>query len=245
MVSPHANIIPNKLLCASGSKYDTIVNNGGVFMHVLDIFVLVVMLFCIFQGYRKGFLYKLIELVSLVVSVILAWNLRKPMSKIFNFSFLFQFDLGHEILNGAVTMLFTHIICFVILFVVFQILFIVLKVMSKMFKKVPIVSGVNAIAGALLGALQGFLVLCLVCIGLSLSVDNQAHIEASTLRYVKMVEEPIFEFMQNDIERFAVTMDSLSKGNKLSDEQKETIYQWLLELQIEEGTAENILNTLR
>ena len=51
--------------------------------------------------------------------------------------------------------------------------------------------------------------------------------------------------MQNDIERFAVTMDSLSKGNKLSDEQKETIYQWLLELQIEEGTAENILNTLR
>ena len=117
--------------------------------------------------------------------------------------------------------------------------------MSKMFKKVPIVSGVNAIAGALLGALQGFLVLCLVCIGLSLSVDNQAHIEASTLRYVKMVEEPIFEFMQNDIERFAVTMDSLSKGNKLSDEQKETIYQWLLELQIEEGTAENILNTLR
>ena len=103
------NIIPNKLLCASGSKYDTIVNNGGVFMHILDILVLVVMLFCIFQGYRKGFLYKLIELVSLVVSVILAWNLSKPMSKIFNFSFLFQFDLGHEVLNGAVTMLFTRV----------------------------------------------------------------------------------------------------------------------------------------
>ena len=214
-------------------------------MHVLDIFVIVVLLFCIFQGYRKGFLYKLIELVSLVLSVILAWNLSKPMSKIFNLSFLFQFDLGHEVLNGAVTMLFTHIICFVILFVVFQILFMVLKVMSKMFKKVPIISGVNAIAGALLGALQGLFILCLCCIGLSLSVENQAHIEASSLRYVKMIEEPIFDFMKADIERFAITMDSLSKGNELSDEQKQVVYQWLLELKIEEGTAENIINTLR
>lgn len=214
-------------------------------MHVLDIIVIVVLLLCTYFGYRKGFLYKLLELISLVVSVMGAWYLSEPLSKIFNFSNIYQFDLGHEVLNGAVTMLVTHIICFIILFVLFQIAFFAFKLAAKIFAKVPVVSGINAMLGACLGALQGLFILCLLCIGLSMNVDYKPFVEETSLRFINMVQEPVFNFMKEDIERFAVTMDSISNSDGLSDEQKNIIYDWLLELKIEEGTAEDIIHTLR
>lgn len=214
-------------------------------MQVIDIIVLVIMLFCIIRGYQKGFLYKFIEIISFIASIGLAWYLSEPMSKIFNFSWFFQFDLGNEMLNGAVTMLFTHIICFIILFVLFLILFFVLKMVSKSFVKIPVLSGTNKLLGALLGAFQAFLILSVICLGLSLKVENQQLIENSSLRYVQMLGKPIFSFMEKDIERFAVTMESISIEEGLNKEQIDIIYQWLIELNVEEGTAENIIHSLR
>lgn len=214
-------------------------------MHVIDFVALAIVLFCIIRGYQKGFLYKAIQIVSLVASLYLAWYLSEPLSKLFNFSSIFQFDFGHEVLNGAVTMLFTHIFCFIVIFIILQVLFLVLKLASKVFTKIPVVSGVNAVAGAVLGAVQGFLILCLLCIGLSLNSDFKGVIENSTLRYVQVVNDHVLSFMNEDIERFAISMDSLTKGEVLNEEEITTIYEWLLDLEIEEGTAEEIINTLR
>lgn len=215
-------------------------------MNLMDIVVIAIMLYCVVRGYLKGFAYKFIEIISLIASLMLAWFLSKPMSNFFNLSWLFQFDLGNELLNGAITMLFAHVICFIILFVLFQIIFFVGKyLISKILHKIPVLSSTDKLAGAAVGFVQGFLILCIICLGLSLSVHNKEVIEETSLRYVHMIGKPFFAGIEDDLECLAILMDSIKNQTSLSEEQKQVIFEWLIDFDVEEGTAESIIQSLR
>lgn len=128
---------------------------------VINVLIILFLAFSLFNGYRKGFLFQVLNLLTFLIVFCLAFIFSKEFSKIFNFVDLHpsqKLKLSLSLLE--IDKKINIVIWFIILFVVGLI---VLGIIKRLFKKLtsnlPIINGIDRTFGMILSLVFALFIL--------------------------------------------------------------------------------------
>lgn len=195
----------------------------------VNLLVLAVFVFCIARGWKKGVVRSVLSLVSLFLSIWLAWKTKD----IFSTEFMILPDKG---LKGtelfgmdAVYSFFNQIAWFLILFVIFRILFFILDRILKRLHEIGGIRQISEVLGGIFGGIQAVLWCLVFCVVLStpLFVNGSLAVDGTALGLIRDVAGNT----GSEIAVPAVTGGAFSATQnateKLSRKETDAIEQWL------------------
>lgn len=182
--------------------------------------VLIAMLaLLVFQGYRKGFLNKLLSSVSFLVIVLVGWNLAPAFSTVFKIlprSFAPYQDTPLADFFYAYT---NQILIFVVIVVLASIVIFLLKPITEIFTSVPGISFVNATLGAFFGVVEMtlFSFVLLFVLHSPIIQNGQEVIDQTFFKQINHLQERVFTIGSDVMMEFDVLSDSMdNEVNALS-----------------------------
>ena len=135
-------------------------------MNILDIIIIILILLNVYDGFRKGAVNSVVTLVGTVISFVLAFYLKTPVS-IFMYEHLPFFSIGGvfeniTVINILIYEILSFIITLLILLLLIKILARVTGLIDKVLSKLILMGLPSKILGALVGLVQGYLFVFLI-----------------------------------------------------------------------------------
>ena len=164
-------------------------------MNIIDGVIILILIIGAIIGFKRGLLPELVSLVSFILTVILAFILKNPLSEFLFTKLPFFKFVG--VLKGVtiVNILLYEVIAFVI---VRGVLWIVVKVVSYLFKiiekllNVTIIYGpVSKICGMVLGIVENYILVFIILYIVSLPFFNINLLRGSKLREPILYKTPV------------------------------------------------------
>lgn len=184
-------------------------------MNIVDILIIIIIVFGALLGFKRGVFRQLVSAVGFILSVVLAFLFKNPLSKLL-YTHLPFFSFG-GILKGApvLNIILYEIIAFLIMLAIFSLIVQIIKMVTKLIElvlKLTIVLSIpSKILGAVVGAVQYFVVVFITLYILSLPVISFDAIKDSKLKDKILGSTPILSsFVDKSVsifEEFEVLKD--------------------------------------
>lgn len=181
--------------------------------------LVVLLVLAVLQGYRKGFLSKLLSCFSFVIVVILAWQLAPVFSKVFKLLPQSYAPYQDTPLADFFYTYTNQILLFVVIVIVASVVLFVLKPIALIFQKLPLISSVNALFGALFGVVE----MALLCFAMLFVlhtpiIKNGNEIIENTFFYqIENLQNNVFKFASSLLEDFDFMSESMIDQNNVSE----------------------------
>ena len=131
-------------------------------MNILDAVIIIFLIVGILAGFRRGFIKQCVLLVGLVVTIVLAFNLRIPVSTFlykhlpfFSFGGIFK---GVSVLNILLYEVIAFLIVFSILYLILRIILKISGLIEGILKATIILGFFSKIAGGIVGFIEGYII---------------------------------------------------------------------------------------
>lgn len=203
-------------------------NNAGT---IINIGLILILLFLMYKGYKKGFITQVVGLFSLLASAIVAWVLYVPFGKMFKIipktMVPFQKTNLHEFFYIKVNSMLWFIIIFIIVFIIIKFVTKILDLISK----APFINLINRILGVAFSLINFILIAWLLIFGLStpLFTNGDEVIENSLLKYNKPILEKLDSvIINNPIEQLQATQQIIKMPNQADEEDILNMQKWLV-----------------
>ena len=196
------------------------------FIIYIDGFLLIVLLFCIYRGYKRGLMLQLMGLVTTIVSVIIAWIFSDVAAEIFP---IISYDTsGIRDIDAFISNYASRLVWLFILFVLIRVALMVLTPIASLISKMPLIKQVNSFVGAIFGVFQFvvYMILLVFFLGLPLVTNGKDIIENSKLSLIETHVFPVVESVHNQFNDDAL-IQSLVRNKGLSSTQKRDIVELL------------------
>lgn len=208
----------------------------------MNILILVIIAFFTIRAFYKGFLILFLETVSLIVALILAGLLAKPLALALPLYFVDEVLLSLPIIGELFSVQINTFIWFIILFISISIVLWLLRPVFHVVGKIPVIKGINRILGLGFGLIQSLVLLWILSLILltPLFKNGQDVIQNSALKYYDQVTSIIV--INSDFKEL-----SLIKGftnGSINDEDRVAISEWLDESNIESPEKEVVYKIL-
>lgn len=199
----------------------------SLFMWINPLIIGLGLLFLYF-GYKQGFLLQLYQLLSMFVSLFLAWLLSAPFANLFT---LYQVDLGDlsgSPVEAALNRQINTVLWFIIIFIVVSILIALFRPIVKAIGKLPIISTVNGFFGLVFGFVRYWIWMLILLLILSFPLISNGNdvVEQTWLRYIKEANGVILQMVMEPFEENEALQQWFSNG-ELSEEQEFSLRKWL------------------
>lgn len=202
-------------------------------------------LFLLYTGYKKGFLFKVISLLSFFFMGMLSWWLSSFLQDGFDlypksytlFAGTFLEDLVYASLN--------RFVWFICLFVISEIGVFIVRRFLKIIDNLPVISSFNRYAGMVLGALQGLcicLIAYLIC-QLPFWKGASEIADQSLLRFSEPIAEQLLSYIELPMKELQ-TMFTAS-GDELSSVDLQTLQEWLQSQNIDDDQIQVVIEALQ
>lgn len=182
---------------------------------MLDLIIIILVILGAFIGCKRGFTTELVSIGGFIISLILAFILKNPISA-FLYDKLPFFSFG-GVLKGvtALNILLYEIIAFLIALFILTIILKLLKIFTKIFESflnATIILGIpSKILGGILGALEWLIISFIILFVLSLPIFNNKFV----------FESKIYDGMLKISNKFNKELDNTYKVFKEFDELKD------------------------
>ena len=145
---------------------------------IFDIAVIAVYLLCMISAYRKGFIFELVSLVSLIVSIFAGFVLAPVLADKYPLVSLSQAGYTAMMLEPYID----TVLYFVIVFVILRIVYFLLSPIFKSISKIPFLGFFNRILGILMGFINATITIAILSTLLLLPIfDNGLEVRNKTL----------------------------------------------------------------
>ena len=168
--------------------------------YTIDIVCAALILIFTLIGARKGAIRSVIGLCSTVLSLVAAYYLAVPFSKLLN-DWFSVFEKGSETIWIAVSGILVFVLCKIILDLIG-------KLLTKLADSVKAVGALNTLLGAVIGFVKGAILICAVLAVISLLPDSmsfatkaQEAIDNTFFVHVIRDHNPLLAWMRKILER--------------------------------------------
>lgn len=168
--------------------------------YTIDIVCAALILIFTLIGARKGAIRSVIGLCSTVLSLVAAYYLAVPFSKLLN-DWFSVFEKGSETIWIAVSGILVFVLCKIILDLIG-------KLLTKLADSVKAVGALNTLLGAVIGFVKGAILICAVLAVISLLPDSmsfatkaQEAIDNTFFVHVIRDHNPLLAWMSKILER--------------------------------------------
>lgn len=195
-------------------------------MNIVDLIIIIFILFGAALGFKRGFTKSLVSALGFVVTIVLAFLLKNPVSVMLyeNLPF-FKFGgvlKGVTVLNIALYEILAFVIVLAILGVVLKVLMLATSIFEKVLNATIILGIPSKILGAVVGVVEFFVISFAALYALSLPVFNLNILNESELKEKILNNTPILSsFVDNSmqvIEEFTSIKDKYNDNNSNAEE---------------------------
>lgn len=214
---------------------------------IVNLISLAILIVFMISGYKRGFVLKVIGILSFFLVGFLAWQLSSYISQYILIYPKDSIPLMGTIVEDMVYGTMNRITIFVLLFVVLQILVVVLRKALHIVHHIPVVSTLNRFLGCLFGSIEGFFVLFLVALVLQLPFIEHGNqiVSKSYLRYYEPIAKVALFYIKEPITQIQQLTKGLGDKQSISSEDVNKLQQWLLEQDISKENVDEVVSHLR
>lgn len=211
----------------------------------IDLALIIIAIFALIDGYMHGFMLMLLNVLSLVAALFLAWTLSPAIASVLPLYPRSASDYAGSIgdliytkLNGG--------LWFIIIFIVVMLLSILLRPFIKLVGKVPVIKITNKILGAVFGLLLTAFWLLVLTFVLStpLFTNGRDAIEASWLEPFSETGNQVLGNVSSQLSDNVLVQRILS-GQPLTQNELDDISEWLVKNNIDQQSIDEFINQIR
>lgn len=193
-------------------------------MNILDIVIILLLLLSLISGIKRGVLKEAVMLIGIVIIYIISFYLKDSVGlllcKILPF---FKFN-GIVALNILIYQLIGFILIASILFSIYNLILKLTGIVQKIVDLTIILTIPSKILGAMLGFVEGYIIIFMVLLTLSIPLGNTEIFTSSNLSEKILRNTPILSGSFNDINHLVLDIcnvtDNISKEEKNSTNTK-------------------------
>lgn len=195
----------------------------------ISAFIVLIYLVMMFIGYKKGFLFEVVNLLYTALALALAWFASPVLAKSFPIITISEVSDELKILlkyaNLDINYIVNTIAYFLIVFLVLKVLYIFISLLVKSFNKIPVIGKFNQILGALFGVLNATLIVLSLSMLLSLPIiKNGNEIKEKTiLKYVNNYSDMALKYLT---EKITINSSDINSDFNV-DELRNEFQKWL------------------
>lgn len=207
----------------------------------LNFVFIVWFLISVAQGYKKGLLLQIVDLVGTFVALFAAWVFAPVFVRLFEF--VKAPGSGLISIDQIITLQVNRLIWFLILFVIARLLLLLITPFVSAVSKIPLVKQVNSAIGGVFSIILFAVKLLILTFFLSFPVisNGQDIIDGTALKPLVEITQPILiDFDLKITENEAI--QNLMSNKQLNEEQEIVIAEWLSEKGVNENDIKEFLN---
>lgn len=206
---------------------------------VLSIFCLVMVVLSIVRGYKDGFVLKALELISLFLSIPIAWWLANLLSE--KIKLVSNGIQTNTVLDSMINGMVNKVVLFIIMFIILRIVIMLCRPLFRKCNRIPLIGLANRLTGLVLGTLQSFLVLVIISLLIStpLFTNGEEVLEKTNLIYVWRLTNNVVS--SNDMNLLNTIQKWEDSEQELVDEDYQNIKEWMQKQQFTAQEQEDII----
>ena len=211
------------------------------YVYLINPLLVLLFLFVIYRGYKRGLILQVVDLVGTVVSLFAGWLFSEPLSRalpIFK-----NAGIGINSIDEAISHQLNRLIWILIIFTIIRLLLLLVTPLASAISKVPVIKQVNSSVGGIFSIVMFAVKIFILTFLLSLPlVKNGSEIvEKSWLSYVEPLSEPVFESLDETLKANDALQSILMK-QELSEKQNQDMLDWLQSQNFTRNEIEEFLN---
>ncbi|MDD3923768.1 MAG: CvpA family protein [Erysipelotrichaceae bacterium] len=205
----------------------------------INIALVVFLVIALIVGYIKGFLLQVVQALTVIVAIVLAWLLSPTLASTIKiwpvdltpFQDTVLSDLFYEKINAS--------IWFIIIFVIVVILMLLLRPIVKAIGKIPVLKQVNKLMGMVFSLLiYGFYILIVIFIlNTPLFTNGATIVEDTWLKPAKEFATTTFGFIEKPLLESEKLQNLIANRDNLSPDDFAFLSDWLKQQGIDESTV--------
>lgn len=197
----------------------------------------------LYRGYKRGFLLQLLDSVTTLVALFVAWLFSSPFASAFPW-FYSSSGVGITSIDAAIAQQVNRMAWIVIIFIVIRLVLMVLSPIASLVSKMPLIKQVNSSIGGVASIFFFGIKLVLLCLFLTFPVvkNGQQVIDNSVLKYVEQFSVPVFEMIDQTVSS-NIGIQNILNHKELSPEQQEEVVAWLRSLNFSTSEIMEYLNS--
>lgn len=212
-------------------------------MNIIDALIIVCLIIGLIVGFRRGLIKQTVLLVGLVLSVIISFKLRAPISTFmynnlpfFSFSGLFK---GVSIINILLYEVIAFLIIFSIIYLVLRILLKISGLIEKILRITVILGIFSRICGAIVGLIESYIIIFVFLFVSSQPFINVKEINDSKYANKILDSTPV---MSDYIKNTRIVINEIYDLTKIYNEDKDEFNEQAIALFIKYDiiTTENV-----
>lgn len=213
----------------------------------LNVFIVVFFLFCLYSGYKQGFLLKAIGCIGFVAIGFISWFLAPYIS---NYVALFPKSLA-PLQDTIVASLFynqLNTMCiFALLFIALSVLIMFLKPLLKTVRHIPILAQINHFLGLLFGCIQALIIISIICVlcHTPLIANGDSVVENSFLKPISQVSDTLLFFANDYFSQLESVQKLLRPSDSLDRQDWEEVSSWLASQNVSQEDIERFIQSIR
>lgn len=217
------------------------------FEMVINVMALIILIICVWKGYKDGFALSLYDLVSFVLILFIAYSVAISLASVLPLvpqSVLTQLTIANNelldmMINVALFYLINLLVWFLILFIGLKVLSLLLRQVLKAFKNIPLLGKCNQYLGVFFGIIKTYLLILLMGWVFSLPVftNGTAKVNASVIAPINNISKEVFTSLNKAYDLSSIikkSSESMSEFAQLSQEQIDQLIQEAVNLFVEE-----------
>jgi uncharacterized membrane protein required for colicin V production len=201
---------------------------------VINIALIVIVIFVLINGYRKGFLWECVRILGIIASIFIAWILSPGIAAMINLYPRKWVPFSGTEMGTLIYAKLNSILWFIVILVICLILLIIIRPLFKAITEIPVMKQVNGTLGALFALLPMFFYMLIVIYLLNtpLVTNGKDIINGSYLRYVQMSGEKLIAGISSSFGENVAVQKMLSDPLSLTNEDLDSIISWLQRSQL-------------
>ncbi len=217
------------------------------FEMIINVMALIILIICVWKGYKDGFALSLYDLVSFVLILFIAYSVAISLASVLPLvpqSVLTQLTIANNelldmMINVALFYLINLLVWFLILFIGLKVLSLLLRQVLKAFKNIPLLGKCNQYLGVFFGIIKTYLLILLMGWVFSLPVftNGTAMVNASVIAPINNISKEVFTSLNKAYDLSSIikkSSESMSEFAQLSQEQIDQLIQEAANLFVEE-----------
>lgn len=193
-------------------------------MNILDIVIILLLLLSLISGIKRGVLKEAVMLIGIVIIYIISFYLKDSVGLLLCKTLPFFKFNGIVALNILIYQLIGFILIASILFSIYNLILKLTGIVQKIVDLTIILTIPSKILGAMLGFVEGYIIIFMVLLTLSIPLGNTKIFTSSNLSERILRNTPILSGSFNDINHLVLDIcnvtDNISKEEKNSTNTK-------------------------
>lgn len=205
--------------------------NSNWYLYI-NIGIVVFVAFLIFNGLRKGFVLQVVDLLSLLIALVVAFLFAPTMATAFS---IINVEKGGNVIDLLTNQFMNMAIWFVLLVIGIKLVLLLIRPLIKFVTKLPLVHSVNKVLGAIFGFLVSLIWIVILTTFLSTPVfrNGKDVIENTILQPLGEVAEITSTFLKNQLAQSKIVKNWVEDLMQQDPEDQAKIVEWLIENKID------------